>query len=238
MSGNHDPAQLTDAAQLTRASAATRQVALTQRIEAPRRGDGAFVFTSFYPACIVSQWLVLRWPTTGRRFRSSSKNEVFVGALRPLSVDIPLRRDDPTSPSRECRRGDASPPRNRCETRGAHRRSCTSSATERRAWPEHADNGSSARKLLSRTRGTCENRLIRSSRRLSRDPRRLDNVAPPIRDGCHCRRSFAFAVVVAYHQTCRNAPTRVWQCAISRIGRTNTWIIVEPEVETAGPITH
>lgn len=40
-------------------------------------------------------------------------------------------------------------PRNRCETRGAHRRSCTSPMNERRAWPEHAD-GSSARKSCSR----------------------------------------------------------------------------------------
>lgn len=52
----------------------------------------------FYPACIVEQWLVLRWLTTGRRFRSSSRNEVFVDASRPLLATIPSCRERPVSP--------------------------------------------------------------------------------------------------------------------------------------------
>jgi len=56
----------------------------------------------FYPACIVGQWLVLRWLTTGRRFQSSSRNEVFVGASRPLFTAIPSRRGRPVSLDRVC----------------------------------------------------------------------------------------------------------------------------------------
>lgn len=52
----------------------------------------------FYPACIVRQWLVLRWLTTGRRFWSSSRNEVFVGASRLLLATISSRRGRPVSP--------------------------------------------------------------------------------------------------------------------------------------------
>lgn len=36
---------------------------------------------------------MLRWLTTGRRFRSSSRNEVFVGASRPLLIAITSYRE-------------------------------------------------------------------------------------------------------------------------------------------------
>lgn len=156
------------------------------------------------------------------------------GIYRHLSVAIPSRRDDSTSLSRECCRGDASSPLI-IATRHATLIAAAARlpATERRAWPKHVDE-LFARKLLSRTRGICKIHRIRSSRKLSRDARRLGNVAPSIRDGCHCRRSFALAVAVPY-QTWPNAPT--FDSARSR-DRGNTWIIIELEVETARLITH
>lgn len=65
---------------------------------------------------------MLRWPTTGRRFRSSSRNEVFVGASRPLLAAIGSRRGRPG-------------PGRRVAPRGIGRRRHDTSLMRVRSWP-------------------------------------------------------------------------------------------------------
>lgn len=113
------------------------------------------------------------------------------------------------------------------------RRSCTSSATERRAWPGHADGFVRAEAALANPRNMREVLYSRpEGRRETRDV--------PITS----RHPSSTAVIVVVRSPSPSSSSLIRRVetrqhafdsrAISRIGRMNTWIIVEPEVET-GP---
>lgn len=141
------------------------------------------------------------------------------GIYRHLSVAISSRRDDPTSSSRGCCRGDASSQLMIAARHAAliAARRCTSPAIERRAWPNKHADGSSARKLLSLPEKHA--RIIIYDRRESYRETRDVSVTS--------RHPFVTAVIVVVVHSPSSSPSlirrdqtrqraNVWQCAISR----------------------
>lgn len=151
---------------------------------------------------------MLRWLTTGRRFRSSSKTEVFVGASRPFThCDLTLSQQPGvtglcTSPLRRtvlCDCHEAHRPHARIRTSSYDIAPYTLSTASR-------SRGKHARELSIRSRFA----YVGSGR----DPQYPDAVVSPARRYCHRRGSITLPVA---YQTCQlNARLTVCDFAIGR----------------------